>query len=259
MSEETKELIVNDRRHHVPADIGQSNGGGSLMETLASAVQRGLPVETLNALMDFQERHAAFEARKAFDAAMAAAKSEIPVILKNREVDFTSAKGRTYYKHEDLAGIAKIVDPILAQHGLSYRFNTVTDKDGVTVTCIVSHRDGHSEKNTLNAGSDNSGNKNSIQAIGSTITYLQRYTLKAALGLAASNDDDAASSEQQGQDPQEEAAPLLEMIETAQSVSVPSFKPRLQEEAKKRGLSEAAFKIVKAKFVEALNEESANG
>lgn len=34
-----------------------------------------------------------------------------------------------------------------------------------------------------------------IQQVGSTITYLQRYTLKAALGLAASQDDDGKTSE----------------------------------------------------------------
>jgi hypothetical protein len=46
----------------------------------------------------------------------------------------------------------------------------------------------------LRAGADQSGAKNSIQAIGSTISYLQRYTLKAALGLAAANDDDGKAS-----------------------------------------------------------------
>jgi hypothetical protein len=54
---------------------------------------------------------------------------------------------------------------------------------------------GHSEENTLMAGKDDSGNKNGIQAIGSTVTYLQRYTLKAALGLAAGADDDGAKSD----------------------------------------------------------------
>jgi hypothetical protein len=32
--------------------------------------------------------------------------------------------------------------------------------------------------------------KNSLQAIASTTTYLQRYTLKLALGLSVSHDDD---------------------------------------------------------------------
>ena len=62
------------------------------------------------------------------------------------------------------------------------------------MTCVLAHRDGHSEEPSLAAGRDESGNKNSIQAIGSTVTYLQRMTLKAALGLAASERDDDAKS-----------------------------------------------------------------
>jgi hypothetical protein len=103
--------------------------------------------------------------------------------------------GKTAYRHEDLAEIARTVDPILTKHGLSYRFRTQSDAGSVAVTCILSHRDGHSEETTLSASHDGSGSKNSIQAIGSTITYLQRYTLKAALGLAASNDDDGKTAE----------------------------------------------------------------
>lgn len=166
------------------------------MTLIDRAVAGGAGVETIEKLMGLQERWEANQARKAFDEALAAAKADIPVIVKNRTVDFSSAKGRTNYRHEDLAGIARTVDPILARHGLSYRFRTTSaPNEPVTVTCIVSHRAGHSEENTLSAGRDESGNKNSIQAVGSTVTYLQRYTLKAALGLAASDDDDAKSAE----------------------------------------------------------------
>lgn len=167
------------------------------MEMLNMAVANGAGIEVLEKLMALSERWEAGQARKAFDEAMAAAKAEIPVIVKNRTVDFTSQKGRTHYKHEDLAEVARTVTPILARHGLSYRFRTSSaPNEPVTVTCIVSHRGGHCEENTLSAGRDDSGNKNSIQAVGSTITYLQRMTLKAALGLAASDDDDGTSSEQ---------------------------------------------------------------
>lgn len=165
------------------------------MLMLDRAVASGASVETLEKLMGLQERWEANQARKAFDNAIAAAKAEIPVILKSREVDFTSTKGRTHYRYEDLAGIVRTVDPILAKHGLSCRFRTATDAGAVTVTCILSHRDGHSQENTLSASRDESGNKNSIQAVGSTITYLQRYTLKAALGLAAAADDDGAAAD----------------------------------------------------------------
>ena len=167
------------------------------MEMLDRAVSQGANVETLSKLMDLQERWEANQARKAFDNAMAAAKAEIPTINKNRLVDFTGKTGiRTHYRHEDLGEIARTVDPILAKHGLSYRFRTSSPVgEPITVTCVISHRDGHSEENTLVGPRDESGNKNAIQSIGSTISFLQRYTLKAGLGLAASYDDDGNSSE----------------------------------------------------------------
>jgi hypothetical protein len=169
------------------------------MALLTHAVESGASVETMEKLMALHERWEANQARRAFDAAMAEAKAKIPVIAKNRKVDYQHAGGggRTTYQHEDLGEIARTVDPILAEHGLSYRFQTTANpNEPVTVTCIVSHRDGYSERNTLSAGRDESGKKNSIQAIGSTITYLQRYTLKAALGLAAAADDDGKASEE---------------------------------------------------------------
>lgn len=165
------------------------------MQMAFQLIQNGADLSSVKEMLAMSRELAADQSRRAFDAALSAAKAEIPVIFKNKNVDFTSAKGRTQYRHEDLGEIARTVDPILAKHGLSYRFRTEQGNGDVRVTCIVSHRDGHTEENALVAGRDESGNKNNIQAVGSTITYLQRYTLKAALGLAASTDDDAKAAE----------------------------------------------------------------
>jgi len=154
-------------------------------------------IERVEQAFAFYQKVQANDARRAFDEAMAIAKSEIKPILKNRLVSHETKTGGTKsYRHEDLAQIANSVDPILSKHGLSYRFRTTSNlNEPISVTCIVSHRLGYSEENTLHAGRDDSGNKNSIQAIGSTITYLQRYTLKAALGLAAAHDDDGKKAD----------------------------------------------------------------
>lgn len=162
------------------------------MNLLNQAVANG-NIDLAEKLMGLQERWEKNEARKAFDNAMARAKSEIPVIFKNRQVNY----GNTTYSHEDMAEISRTIDPILATCGLSYRFRTSSDASTVTVTCIISHRDGHSEENSLAGAHDVSGSKNKIQAVGSTITYLQRYTLKAALGLSAASDDDGRKSKRQ--------------------------------------------------------------
>lgn len=156
------------------------------MELLARALERGADLSMVEKLMDLSERHDKGLARKAFDAAVADAKAEIPVIIKNR-------KGHNS-KYADLGAFAAAVNPVLAKYGLSYRYRSEQEGAAIRVTCVLSHRDGHSEETTLSGGADNTGNKNSIQAIASTLTYLQRYTLKLALGLADSEGDDDGQS-----------------------------------------------------------------
>lgn len=180
----------------IPAETGAINLPATTpMGMIERAVERGADVAMIEKLMELEERHRANLGRRAFDQAISEAKARIPAIHKNRTVDFTTAKGRTSYRHEDLAEIARTVDPILSSLGLSYRYRTTQDRETVTVTCILSHRDGYAEETTLSSAVDGSGNKNHIQAVGSAVTYLQRYTLKSALGLAASEDDDGRKSE----------------------------------------------------------------
>jgi len=167
------------------------------MEMIGIAVARGATIEEINKLVDLRDRIEATEARKAFDAAVSDAKAEIKPIVKNRVVDFPGKDGRarTHYEYEDLAAVAEAIDPILAKHGLSYRYRSKQDGKLLTITCVLSHRSGHFEETTLSALNDESGNKNAIQSIASAATSLQRYTVKLALGLAASHDDDGRGAE----------------------------------------------------------------
>lgn len=152
------------------------------MQMIERALDSGAPVETLEKLMALQERWEANQGRKAFDDAMSDLRGQIKPIIKRRE-------GHNN-KYEGLTDIAAVVDPLLAPLGLSYRWNVAEREGRVYVTCIVTHRDGHREETTLSAPPDKSGSMNAIQGVGSSVTYLQRYTLKAALGLAAGEDND---------------------------------------------------------------------
>ncbi len=160
------------------------------LSLLSSALDRGVDDQVLSQLIGLHERSRAEDERRAFEAALAAAKAELPVIAKTQ----IASIGSKHYRHEDLAEIARTISPILARHGLAYRFRSSSDGERVTIACVISHRDGHNEENSLSAGADHSGEKNAIQAIGSTLTYLQRMTLKAALGLAAADDDDGKAA-----------------------------------------------------------------
>jgi hypothetical protein len=151
-------------------------------------IQSGANFESVKEMLALSKELAADTAKRAFDEAVAAAKAAIPTIAKN-------AKGHNEKRYANFAAYAAVVDPILGAHGLNYRFRT-EQADKITVTCILSHKGGHSEENRLSGPADSSGSKNAIQAIGSTLTYLQRYTLIQALGLAAGEDDDGGKAEQ---------------------------------------------------------------
>jgi hypothetical protein len=196
---------------------------------LSQAVERGADVAVLEKLMALHERWEANQARKAFDMAIAAAKGEIPPIVRNREVDFTSQKGRTNYRYEDLAEIARIVDPILRKHGLSYRHRSAQTGNRLTVTCILSHEGGYSEDTTLEVAEDHSGNKNPIQAVGSAATYLMRYTLKLALGLSVTNDDDGGATAGNGYITDEQADKIRDLL-TRTNANIDAFLAMLKVE-----------------------------
>lgn len=163
------------------------------MAMIAQAVAQGADVAKLSALLDLQERYEKTEARKAFVAALTEFKNNPPEIFKSKTVDFSTQKGRTHYKHAGLADVSSIIGAALSKVGISHRWETEQLDGGIIrVTAILTHALGHSERTPLQAKPDESGNKNSIQAVGSTVTYLQRYTLLSATGMAVSDgtDDD---------------------------------------------------------------------
>lgn len=165
------------------------------MDMLANALASGASVEMMERLLAMQERWESTAARKAFNVAIAAARSRIGPIFKRQ-----TATGGAKFQYESIDDIERQIMPVLAEHGLSYRFRTEGTEAGLTVFCILSHVDGHSEENSMYSAPDQGPGRNAIQSIGSAQTYLQRYTLKAALGLSASKDDDGAKAGMAGED-----------------------------------------------------------
>lgn len=179
-------------------------------ELLTLAIKEKAGVDTLERLLALQERQEANEARKAYHVAMAAFKKEPPTIEKNKVVKF----GQTSYKHAGLAEAANLIGAALSKEGLSAAWRTEQEDGGVTVICEITHVLGHSEKTSLTASPDTSGSKNPIQAIASTVTYLERYTLLALTGLAAQDtDDDGGSATEKPVIVEAEEAELALLIE----------------------------------------------
>lgn len=164
---------------------------------IEQALRSNARVEVLERLFALQERHEANEARKKYVAALAAFKAQGLRIGKDKEVLIPN---RPAYKHATLGNIIATLTPSLSENGLSATWSTAQEPHGVTVTCILRHEAGHMESVSLTAKPDSGQGRNDVQAIGSTITYLQRYTLLAITGVAASDqDDDGGGSGDRGQ------------------------------------------------------------
>jgi hypothetical protein len=149
------------------------------------ALTQNSSVETLAKLMELAERWQANEARNAYVVAMNAFKKNPPTLIKNKHVQF----GNTNYDHATLDNVVDTITAGLSKHGLSHSWKVEQVDTRIKVTCVITHELGHSESVSMEAGADTSGSKNSIQAIGSAVTYLQRYTLLSATGMAAKGTD----------------------------------------------------------------------
>jgi hypothetical protein len=188
----------------------QQNSPAAIM---MQAMQNGTSIETVEKMMDLQFKWERNEAEKAFNVAFSAFKAEAVKIIKGKKVNDGPLKGRSYAELHD---VVNAVTPALSKHGLGASWKvTKDDPTWIEVTCTIKHIGGHSDSVSLGGPPDAGGAKNAIQARASTVTYLERYTLKAITGLAESDDDtDGATGGNDGH-----LADWLSSVDAAQNES----------------------------------------
>lgn len=152
------------------------------------ALESGADLDRLEKLMAMQIAWEERQAQKAYNEAFAAFKSKAVRIIKNRSVTAGPLSGK---KYAELFAVVNAITPALSEHGLSASWRITKDeKDWLEVTCTLKHSGGFSESVSMGGPPDVGGAKNAIQARASTISYLQRYTLKAITGLSEQDQDD---------------------------------------------------------------------
>lgn len=184
-------------------------------------MQPDFDIEKLERLLAMQERWEQNKSRKEFFEALSRFQQICPVIVKNSKADFKvkDSNARVNYQYATLDEIVSQIKGPLGDCGLSYRFSFAENAEQITVTCHLTHKNGHFELTQFSSKRDNTGAKNEIQSKGSTLTYLQRYTLIGSLGIAtAESDDDGISNSdpEPAKDPEIDAT-ILKAIETAKT------------------------------------------
>jgi len=118
----------------------------------------------------------------ALAAALAAAQAAFPSIPREKEVTVQTKTGGSYkFKYAPLDSILNAVRKPLSENGLAIA-QLLDDGDLVT---MLMHKDGGRI-----AGRVTLPNADGVQALGSAITYLGRYSIQAILGIATEEDDD---------------------------------------------------------------------
>lgn len=167
------------------------------------AINKDLDIEKLQKIMEMQVAMEDRQARKEFFLALSKFQSEIPVISKRglASFDHRNGGGKTEYSFGKLEDITEAIKPYLTPNGLSYRWEQKCYEGGaLDVTCIFTHKDGHSESTSMSAYPDESGKKNKIQQSASAISYLKRYTLTSAGGITVGDEDNDGQGEEISQD-----------------------------------------------------------
>lgn len=147
-----------------------------------AALNPDVDIDKMERLLQMQERVMDRQAMMAYSAAMAAMQTELPSIEEH-------GQGNNG-KYATLEDIVDTVRPIMQKHGFAVSFRIQTQERGIQVTGVLMHKDGHREETSMLLPADMSGNKNAVQAFGSSTSYGKRYVLSALLNITTRGQDD---------------------------------------------------------------------
>lgn len=149
-------------------------------------------VAKMSALISLLNEQQDRSARQAFNSSMVACQAEMPRVTKDKRIIHEARPGKTgmSVRYATYERIDECVRPIYQQHGFSVQFSTATPEAGKYVTtATVRHSGGHSEPYTMPLQLDQSGGKNDIQGMGSTMAYARRYLLTMIFNIVTEGDD----------------------------------------------------------------------
>lgn len=157
---------------------------------LTLAVDRGLPVESLEKLLSMRRELRAEYAKREFNKAKTLFQSKCPVIKKTKK--WGGADGPSY---APLESIIEQVQELLGECGFSFLILTeYVQEEGVEplalVTCRLTHVEGHVEDTVFPIPLlRKTGMMNNTHQLAGTFTYGKRYAFCNALGIMTGDED----------------------------------------------------------------------
>ncbi len=164
------------------------------MMLMEKAMSLNITPETMEKLMNLQDRWETKQAKKAYDVAMSALQKEMPIIAKEKGVK--NKDGSSRYRYAPLEQIVKQTSPLIAKHGFSYSVDAQTTMNasegkviGLIATVKITHEEGHSQDSSFFAPLDPDAFMSAPQKFGSALTYAKRYAFCNAFGILTADPD----------------------------------------------------------------------
>jgi hypothetical protein len=165
----------------------------SSADAIISVIERAVSnpdvdIDKMERLLEMQQRVMATNARAAYYSALADMQTELPAIPRRGAIK--NKNGGVQSRYALWEDINDAIKPVLAKYGFALSFRTGRDDRMITVTGVLSHREGHSEETMIALPQDESGSKNNVQGVGSSTSYGKRYVAQALLNLTSYDEDD---------------------------------------------------------------------
>ena len=195
-------------------------------DALVSMIERAardpqVDIDKMERLVAMQERATARNSEQMFNEAMAAAQGEM------RSVATDSTNPQTRSRYASYAALDHAMRPIYTQHGFALSFGTAegAPAEYVRVTCHVSNS-GYTRKYQVDMPADGKGAKGGdvmtkTHAVGSAMSYGQRYLLKMIFNLAIGDDDDGNAAS--GDPITTEQAEAIKLLIVEVGADIPRF------------------------------------
>ena len=152
-----------------------------------AATDTNVDVSKMERLLDMQMVVMAKEAETAFYAAMSELQDDMPTIKKEGKIIVKGQLRSRYARFEDILGQTK---GLLKTHGFSVAFKSNFVEGQLEIAGTLSHLAGHHESTTMRLPFDDSGAKNKVQMIGSSVSYGKRYVYCMLLNINITEEDD---------------------------------------------------------------------
>ena len=164
-----------------------------------------VPIEKLEQMFALHQKVQGEAARRAYLFSFSKLQAELPAAARK-------GKGHNDKRYARFEDVIEALRQPLSQHGFSLSFRTAQETGTIRVTGVLGHEAGHQETTEILLPADGSGNKNAVQAWGSSISYGKRYVALTLTGIATEDDDDGQAAGAGGVISGEQAEELSKLI-----------------------------------------------